>query len=609
MASTTSLDPAPGEPPPAPDAPEPAPPAKRSRFWWTPAVCVALTLVALFTATAVLGRPARPPAVAASAWFPADGHRERFARPGSANLLLTEWSRPAPLTLMQSDLMVFPYWYRRTSEDFLAATYVRDRSLLVDGQGGQLSQWDTLWTLGPDGARAGIESTLPGEAVVMVPGRLDVPNGLAAGSTWTSTGAAHRWDETAGAFVETTYRADYRAATASDLTAAGRGCLDVSMDLTIGQDATSTRRTWCTDEGLVAFTDTAGDWTPTRTPPPATLAAAPFDWSTADDLEFTPRVVNQPGAEGNVEVSAVSAPGVVQGGAILTGQLLPDVLGVNTAADPVRVVWGARPGGTPTSAATLGSVTVVTTTNRTAVAYSLAGEWLWETPLSDLSVVPPVRLGESTAVLATLDGGVVALDLATGAERWRADLDAEIRVTPIVAGDRLLIGDQGGALACLDAEGHELWVTDAGRARSIAVSAGPDPVVVFGEQGSLVLQAYALDTGRPLWRQRVYQDARQLIALDSVVVLRDDDHVLGIDPASGAVVWDWSGQRTWTAIGGGRRVLLLGDTELILLDDAGHQLRAWSHHLGDVSETVHLVAADGSVLAYGPTGLEIGSRP
>ena len=152
-------------------------------------------------------------------------------------------------------------------------------------------------------------------------------------------------------------------------------------------------------------------------------------------------------------------------------------------------------------------------------------------------------------------------------------------------------------------------MTDAGRARSIAVSAGPDPVVVFGEQGSLVLQAYALDSGRPLWRQRVYQDARQLIALDSVVVLRDDDHVLGIDPASGAVVWDWSGQRTWTAIGGGRRVLLLGDTELILLDDAGHQLRAWPHHLGDVSETVHLVAADGSVLAYGPTGLEIGSRP
>lgn len=584
----------------------PSPPGRRT----VPALGVGVAMLVLVTAASVLGRPVPPPVTGADSWFPADGTRGRFAQEAGGDIRFSEWSRPDILSLTQSDLLVLPYWRGRTDLDWVSTDYVRLHTIQAgqDGTGTALS--DTLWTLGDDGARTAIESSFPGETSILLPGRLDLPAGLRAGSTWTSEGTARTWDDAAGTFVESKYLADYAAQASSEPTQAERGCLDVTMELAVGEARRTERHLWCPGEGFAGYTDPTGTWVTTRGAPPVQPSPEePFDWSTADRLDFTPRTANQPMAEGSISLYPVAPPGVLRGGAVFVGQTQPDVLAVRTD-DGLQVAWAARPGGTPTASATLGAITVVATTYRQAVAYNNQGRWLWEAPLSDLSVVPPVRFGERAAVFVTLDGAVTALDLTSGTELWRTELGAEIRTVPTVAGDRLLVANQAGALACIDGAGEQVWVEDAGVPRSIAVSPGPDPVVVYGEDGSLVLRAYSLADGRQVWRSRIYQDARDLIGLDTTVVVRDDDAVLGVDWRTGAVGWQWNATRTEDGIGGGRRALLLSDTGLILLDDGGRQVRTWQHHLGTVtSSTPYLVAAAGMVLAYGPAGIDIGAVP
>jgi outer membrane protein assembly factor BamB len=69
--------------------------------------------------------------------------------------------------------------------------------------------------------------------------------------------------------------------------------------------------------------------------------------------------------------------------------------------------------------------------------------------LGDLVVVP------------TFDGRLVARERATGDRRWERELGAAPG-TPAVAGDRLHVGDRGGTLRVLDADGSDCWRVDRG---------------------------------------------------------------------------------------------------------------------------------------------------
>ncbi|MEA4945883.1 MAG: PQQ-binding-like beta-propeller repeat protein [Propionicimonas sp.] len=571
---------------------------------------IGLTLIGLASATSLVGRPTPPETAGVAGWLPSDGSRARFAQPGNSDVLFSEWSRPEPLSLGLSDLIVLPFWKQDTALNWLDVPIVRLRTIAAGPDGQATGQSDLLWTLEADGARTAIDSAFPGEVSYFVPGRLDLPSGVRDGDTWSSRGTVHNWDDAAGAFLATPYRADFRAGAPSDPGQARRGCLEVAMTQQTGDRTADERRTWCPGEGIVGFTGTDQTWTLTMDGPPVQLGTSvAFDWNTADNLEFTRHAINRAPEPGSLSLFPVSPPGLLGGGAVLALQAQPELVGVNTEVDPLAVTWGARPGGTPTAAATMAGISLVATIERHVVAYNSQGRWLWEAPLSDLAVVPPVRFGDR-AVLVTLDGAVTAFELTTGTQAWRTELGAEIRSLPVAAGDRLLVGNQAGALACLDTAGNQQWVIDAGVPRSLAVSAGPDPVVVFGENGSVVLRGYSLADGSQLWRNRLYQDARDLIALDSLVVVRDDDVTLGIDPASGESLWTWSGQRTLTGTGGGRRVLLMSETSLVLLDDQGRPVRQWPHDLGQVAATSRFLTTSGdTVLAYGPRSLEVGRLP
>ena len=572
-----------------------------------PTLGMVVTVGALFAASTVLGWPTGMPTSGVNAWLPHDGQRSLFASPGSDHLSYAEWTRSDPTILLVSDILPLWYWATSAEVDFFKTNYLQARIIEVGPDGVTTALSDTLWTIEDDGLLAHIEYTIPGEIDIMFPGRLDLPPDLEEGSTWTSTGIVHRWGDSDGSMAELPYQATYQTTLPSDVEEAERGCLDVAMDYAVDGIHRLDSHSWCPQAGFSRFTRDSVIWRGAAVPLPGKLnPEEPFDWSTADTLEFTVR--EEEPADSYLQ-APLAPPGLTEDGAIFTSQLPPNVLGVITSEEPVDLAWVARPGGTPTAVSTLGGITIVATTNRQLVAYNSVGRWVWEAERENLTVTAPVRFGDQV-VVSTLEGGVTSFDLRTGTTVWSADLGAPIRVTPVVAGNRLLVANQDGTLACFDPTGEQLWVVDAGVPRSIAVSRGPEPVVVFGGSDSAVLTAYALADGSQLWRQRVREDARDLISLDHVVVLRDNDRCMGIDWSTGEVVWQWTTTSTFAGVGGGNRLLLLTADDLLLLDETGNQIRTWPHHLvGVATGTTWLVASGETVMAWAPKKVEIGTQP
>lgn len=574
-----------------------------------PAVAVGVVLAALLTLTSTLGVPGASGS-GASRWIPADGYRRHFTD-GSA-IASADWARAAQALLVQSGPNDFWNWLTVADEPGPDTTFARFSAAVVDTQGRPTDRWDDLWTLDPQGARTVVESTKDG-ALIYVPGRLDLPASLAAGATWTSEGeVVHRSADDQRTHYA--YRADYRATTSAwaGLPAGRLGCLDVAMEFSVdGGEPQSSQRTWCLGEGIVrtAFGDT--EWSASELSPPAEVPLDPgFDWATADRLEFGAHPLNQVGTK-TPFVTAVSPPGLLPGGrVVVTNRLVPDVLGLDTTTEPAAILWRGRPGAGPISAATVAGITVVATSGREAIGYGPDGQWLWRASLGDLAAVPPVSVDGTAVAVATLDGAVTVLELTTGAVRWQAGVDAEVRIAPVAAGGRLLVGDQAGALTCFDTAGNPLWTIDTGRIARFAVTTGEDPVVVVARADSPMVRTYSLDDGGEVWRHRYYQDARDLIVLDSAVVLRDDERTIAIDHRTGEPLWNWEAQRTFAGVGGGHRVLLLGGSELVLLDADGRQLRTWPHTLGDVANSETFLAASGEgIVAYGPEAMAIGGTP
>lgn len=67
-------------------------------------------------------------------------------------------------------------------------------------------------------------------------------------------------------------------------------------------------------------------------------------------------------------------------------------------------------------------------------------------------------IAHQTVYVTTLQGQVVALEAATGTERWRTDLGIDISAAPTVAGTNVLIGTKSGMVFSLDAQsGEVLW--------------------------------------------------------------------------------------------------------------------------------------------------------
>jgi outer membrane protein assembly factor BamB len=569
-----------------------------------PGVVIALATVvgALVLASAAAGRPPGVTSTPASRFLPADGQRVRYASPSGTRT--GDWAVDALPALFGQGPSQLKSWLAVTELDWKQAVVTRLSTVEADGAGTVTGRRDDFYSVTGDGIRAEVSVSGDGTTELFVPGRLDLSATPSKDRTWSSEGALGVISPGREP-VTHSYHVDYASAAATGTGLAG--CIVVTARQRLDeQEPTTSQNTWCPGRGVVGFTSADGtSWASTAAPEAVDPGPAEvFDWSAADRLTFSARRINNVGD--SMLLSLTQAPvGLPDGTAVAIQNTYADLVAVDTSAAVPDSRWRARPGGRPTSIAAINSLTVVATTGRELVAYGAAGDWRWSAPLSDLTMVPPVRIGDVVAV-AALDGSVTGYDLSTGTQRWRRVVGIEIRTPMAAFGDRLVVIDQAGTLACLDESGTQLWETDAGTSETVAVTTGAEPVVVVPAGDAPRISAFSLADGRQAWQVRTPIVARSLVGLDGQVVVRDGNRTVAMDAATGTTRWTWDAERTHNATGGGDRVLLVTGSRVVLLDGTGRQVREWPLSLGVIDDNTWLTTSAGHVLLFGAQGMLLG---
>lgn len=224
--------------------------------------------------------------------------------------------------------------------------------------------------------------------------------------------------------------------------------------------------------------------------------------------------------------------------------------------------YGDDPPGTATTAPS-GSPSPSAAPDETAFdshvsAVDLDGAPVWAEPAQlDGVVIMPVTVDGDTAYIADVDGGVTALDVASGEERWTIDVGTTVAGAVTIDGERLYVSTVGsrtdpGAVVALDAgTGERVWRTVDEDVASNVVSA---PILAGGAIVALEASAVvSLDPGDGSlrWRADVVNPLRNppfffqgaataapVVVGDAVVALDVSGRAYAFDAATGAVRWD-----------------------------------------------------------------------
>jgi outer membrane protein assembly factor BamB len=163
---------------------------------------------------------------------------------------------------------------------------------------------------------------------------------------------------------------------------------------------------------------------------------------------------------------------------------------------------------------------------------------LWQFQADAAIRSSPAVVGDSVFIAST-DGVVHALDFATGAERWRMPLPAEVgAASPLAIDEGIVVADRAGNVHALDpATGHERWLAATGGPIAGAAALSGGRVVVATETG----RAFALDpaTGLIAWQAPLPGGVeRSLAATDSVVYCGVSGGLLvALDSSDGSPAW------------------------------------------------------------------------
>ncbi|HUF51594.1 MAG TPA: PQQ-binding-like beta-propeller repeat protein [Longimicrobiales bacterium] len=211
----------------------------------------------------------------------------------------------------------------------------------------------------------------------------------------------------------------------------------------------------------------------------------------------------------------------------------------------------------------------------------------WTQPLTG-SVMSHLLLAADTLYLSLMDGSVLALDSATGNERWRATTGGYCHSSPVLADGLIIVGSADAHVYAFAADtGAQRWrfqtqapvYASAAVARGIVAIASGDgsvygldsasgaqrwqfrlppgpsafaqsPAATDGERffiGAWDRHVYALDvaTGRELWRYLATPSsfyysaaiAAPAVAHGRVYIPSNDNMLHALDAATGAVVW------------------------------------------------------------------------
>jgi outer membrane protein assembly factor BamB len=149
------------------------------------------------------------------------------------------------------------------------------------------------------------------------------------------------------------------------------------------------------------------------------------------------------------------------------------------------------------------------------------------------------------AVVTVSGNRVVALDTASGRERWRAGVARVTHYEPVIDGRTVLVSADDRFVALDRVSGVRRWEAQVGEHAGgvVLTRAGTDPAaLVTTERG--VVAALDLRTGRARWSMQVPGDIWAAPAADptgavgAVLSDGDEDNLRVFDLATGAVRWE-----------------------------------------------------------------------
>lgn len=491
-------------------------PATRDTFvshrWEAWVVALVVPALLAWFAVAVHGTTSAPEPSPSSArsFVPADGTRRAvsFTQQGTTTRAMVETSRiegsgiafaMSPAAFSHTDLptegLANASWWREAVVPAAVATPSRYRISSVSDEG--------IWLRVQDWEDLGISFER----------FLELPADVSVGQTWTSSGAAVAKPTE----VSLTYRNTSRSTAPIDRALADRGCLRVesTTELTGGDKPETWREVnvWCPDLGVVEgrgnFRGSPYAVVPATTEAkvtPADLQTLPIDVAGLDG--WTARTEELFAGDstfggGTAEVFTGMAPVIAANGVIAFPQAdARDLSGLLTLG-PGRLWshWWVRPGGDVVTVTSIGSLVLVTTSERTLVAYEAGGDFRWSAELDDVAVVAPVAVGGTKVAVGTVSGEVAVFDTATGNRLWRDQLDHGVHGALASDGSVLVAADTGPTLTAWDGDsGRQRWQVEAGSVFTTGLLVGPGEVVL-ATNGALT--AYDLASGNRRWEEPV----------------------------------------------------------------------------------------------------------
>jgi outer membrane protein assembly factor BamB len=169
------------------------------------------------------------------------------------------------------------------------------------------------------------------------------------------------------------------------------------------------------------------------------------------------------------------------------------------------------------------------------------------------------------ALVSGCDAQLRGIDLASGEEKFTADLGALSPGSPAVADQKIVVGTDGGHVLCFNTDGPKLaWDYDKveGGAMVFASPSIADGVVVVGARDRKV-HGIDLTTGKQLWTLQARGDVEAPAAISDgrAYVTSKDKKLYVLDLKTGKELWSFTASRgieAGVAIGSG--VLVLADT-------------------------------------------------
>jgi len=171
----------------------------------------------------------------------------------------------------------------------------------------------------------------------------------------------------------------------------------------------------------------------------------------------------------------------------------------------------------------------------------IAGRQVWSSGLGSVSFPLSVAVRDNRFHVASDDGTVLALDVATGREVWRTQVGSKIAAGVGSDGRFAAVVTTGNELVTLEA-GVERWRQRLDSRVVTAPLVAGERVFVVGVDR--VLHAFDAVDGRRLWTLKRPGDALLLsqsgvlAAWQDTLLVGQGPRLLGVDPLKGTVRWD-----------------------------------------------------------------------